>query len=169
MNKVTWIVLAAVWMVTGCAQKAPSPNGNASDANEITIDAVTMNEEIAEQADDLRYNSSSAGFMTIYFDFNGYDIVPSMQKRVERNIENLQVVGGSKIKIEGNCDEFGTDEYNYALGLKRAKAIKDAFIDRGVNVSNVVLVSLGEGNPVCSESTDLCYARNRRVDFHLVK
>ena len=75
----------------------------------------------------------------------------------------------SQIKIEGNCDEFGTDEYNYALGLKRAKAVRDAIAAQGIDTSRMVMVSFGESNAICTDATDSCYERNRRVDIRLVK
>lgn len=155
--------VAAIWFVAGCAQPAPDLQGNMSDT--ITIDENNLNSDSSGSL----YNSSSDGFVSVYFDFDGYSIVPSQEGRILQNANRLRSVAGSKVKIEGNCDEFGTDEYNYALGLKRAKAIKDALADQGVNTSNIVMVSYGESNPVCSEPTDECYARNRRVDLRLAK
>ncbi|MFA6756952.1 MAG: OmpA family protein, partial [Sulfurospirillaceae bacterium] len=72
------------------------------------------------------------------------------------------------IKVEGNCDEWGTDEYNYALGLKRAKSVKDALIAEGVPSDRIMVVSYGESNPVCSESNKDCWAKNRRAEFKLL-
>jgi peptidoglycan-associated lipoprotein len=74
-----------------------------------------------------------------------------------------------RIKIEGNCDEFGTDEYNYALGLKRAKVVKESLASQGVEYSRMVLISYGESSPVCTNMSDECYQRNRRVDLRLVR
>ncbi|MFT7823529.1 MAG: OmpA family protein [Sulfurimonas sp.] len=155
--------VTAIWFVVGCAQPAPDLQGNMSDT--ITIDENNLNSDSSGSL----YNSSSDGFVSVYFDFDGYSIVPSQEGRILQNANRLRSVAGNKVKIEGNCDEFGTDEYNYALGLKRAKAIKDALADQGVNTSNIVMVSYGESNPVCYEPTDECYARNRRVDLRLAK
>jgi peptidoglycan-associated lipoprotein len=84
---------------------------------------------------------------------------------------NIQVAtsAGAKIKIEGNCDEFGTDEYNYALGLKRAKAVKDSLVAQGITSSKMIMVSFGESSPVCQTPSDSCYDRNRRVDIRLAR
>ena len=150
-------------LFSGCAQNTPGVGDNVLDG-----DTVSVND--GEYASDgTGYNSSSDGFVSVYFDFDGYSIAPSQEARIYQNVKRFQSLEGSRIKIEGNCDEFGTDEYNYALGLKRAKAVKDALADQGVNTSNTVMVSFGESNPVCSENTDECYARNRRVDLKLVK
>ena len=164
MVKKILILSTAMFMFIGCSPSAPDLNGNMSDT--ISIDESGEN---INTVDGMNFNSSSDGFVSVYFDFDGYSVVPSMESRVVHNAQTLQKYNGRKVKVEGNCDEFGTDEYNYALGLKRAKAIKDALSDQGVNTSNIVMVSMGESNPVCQDSTDECYARNRRVDFHLVK
>jgi len=150
----------------GCAQTAPDLNGsgNVSGADALSGDTVSIDETGYGNG----YNSSTDGFKSVYFDFGKYAITSDMEGSMQKNI---QVATGtsSKIKIEGNCDEFGTDEYNYALGLKRAKAVKDRLLAQGIASNKMVLVSLGESSPVCQESSDSCYNRNRRVDMRLVR
>jgi len=157
-------------LLTGCGQTIPElgagGRSNITDASAITGDAVSINEN--SYGNESGKNSSSDGFQSIYFAFGDYGISSGMQSALARNVS----VAGSasrKIKIEGNCDEFGTDEYNYALGLKRAKAVKDALVSQGVNGSQTVIVSFGESNPVCTAATDSCYGKNRRVDLRLIK
>lgn len=162
----------ALFLLTGCGQTVPELStggkGNITDASAITGDAVSINENSYGNESGGRGNSSSDGFQSIYFDFGDYGISSSMQSAIARNVS----VAGSasrKIKVEGNCDEFGTDEYNYALGLKRAKTVKDALVSQGVQGSKIIMVSYGESNPVCTAATDSCYGKNRRVDLRLVK
>jgi len=169
MKKIS-VSTIALLMLLGCAQKTPDVSGNILDTNKIGSDNILIDESgIVEDGSGINYNSSSDGFVSVYFDFDGYNITSSMESRVRHNARKLQSLGSRQVKLEGNCDEFGTDEYNYALGLKRAKAVKDALADQGVNTSNVVLVSFGESSPVCIEPTDMCYAQNRRVDLRLVR
>ena len=140
---------------------------NVSDANHIEGDTVSIDEN-GFGSDSGSYNSSSDGFKSIYFDFADYSISSSMENNMNHNTQ-VANSSSSKLKIEGNCDEFGTDEYNYALGLKRAKVVKDSIAAQGVDTSKMVLVSFGESNAVCTEATDSCYERNRRVDIRLIK
>ncbi|HIP19218.1 MAG TPA: hypothetical protein EYG78_07775 [Sulfurovum sp.] len=155
-------------LFTGCSQKEATPSGagthNISDASAITGDTVSINESGSAASG----NSSADGFASVYFDFGIYTVSSNMETKIRKNV-SLANNTSQKIKIEGNCDEFGTDEYNYALGLKRAKAVKDALVSNGVNASRVVIVSFGESNPVCSSPSDSCYAKNRRVDLRLIK
>ncbi len=160
---------ASLLFLTGCGQTAPEPSkaskNNISNASPITGDAVSINETNYAGASN---NSSSNGFASVYFDFGDYGISSGMERAVAHDV-SVAAKSASKIKIEGNCDEFGTDEYNYALGLKRAKAVKDALVAQGVRSSKVVMVSFGESNPLCSAPSDSCYAKNRRVDLRLIK
>ncbi len=163
----------SVLLLTGCSQTAPDLNGknNISDATQIAGETVSINENPygSENGAGGQYNSSSDGFRSVYFEFDGYGISSGMENNIVSNANVANSTSGSKIKIEGNCDEFGTDEYNYALGLKRAKAVKDALTLQGVDAGRIVIVSFGESNPVCSDPTDGCYIQNRRVDLRLVK
>lgn len=118
-------------------------------------------------------NSSYAGdnIKNIYFDIDQYNITSDKLHIIHSNslLLKSKIDREEKIKIEGNCDASGSDEYNYALGLRRAKAVKDAIIDEGIKRENIILVSLGESSPECSESsTASCYAKNRRVEFKII-
>jgi len=106
----------------------------------------------------------------IYFDFDKYDIRPDMESKIKANARLLNATNAKdfSIKIEGNSDEWGTDEYNYALGLKRAKSVKEALGALGIEKSRVMMVSYGESNPACKESNKACWEQNRRVEFKLL-
>ncbi|HEY9129780.1 MAG TPA: OmpA family protein [Sulfurovum sp.] len=153
-------------ILVGCGQPAPDDGkNNITDADHIQGDTVSIDENGYGSGN---FNSSSDGFRSIYFNFADYSISAEMEGNMNTNYQ-VASSASSKIKIEGNCDEFGTDEYNYALGLKRAKAVRDSLASQGVDTSKMVLVSFGESNAVCAEATDSCYQRNRRVDLRLVK
>ncbi len=176
IKKIIITATFSLFLLTGCGQTAPDLTGknNVSDAAQIAGDTVTIDEnkygnETGEYGAAGTYNSSSDGFQSIYFEFGDYSVASGMENHIASNANVVNSTSASKIKIEGNCDEFGTDEYNYALGLKRAKAVKDGIAAQGADISKMVIVSFGESNPVCSNPTDGCYAQNRRVDLRLVK
>ncbi len=171
MKKNMIITVITALLLVGCSQKAPKLNGygNVSDVNEIAGDTVSVNEGSDESIDTESngMNSSSDGFQSIYFDFDDFTLSSGMENSMDRN-RQVANSKSQRVKVEGNCDEFGTDEYNYALGLKRAKAVKDGLTAQGVDASRIVMVTFGESSPLCSSPTDACYAKNRRVDLRLV-
>jgi len=71
----------------------------------------------------------------------------------------------ARAQIEGHCDERGTNEYNLALGAKRAQAAKDYLVSLGVAENRLSTVSYGEEIPVCGEATESCWQKNRRDRF----
>lgn len=109
-------------------------------------------------------NTVNAQIVSIMFDYDKFDIREDMLTAVKGNAGLLK---NKTFKLEGNCDEFGSDEYNFALGLKRANAVKTALVNEGINADSISMVSLGEGNPVCMEKTQECWAKNRRVEVKL--
>lgn len=109
-------------------------------------------------------DGSDQGLVSILFDYDKFNIRSDMEQPMQTNSGLLK---GKTVKLEGNCDEFGSDEYNFALGLKRANSVKTALVNAGMNPDNISMISLGEGNPVCTEKTQECWAKNRRVDFKL--
>ena len=163
-------MMIVILVFSGCSKKRPKP----TNTNEIASDTISVDENSfangVDGVNEAGYNSSSDGMKSIYFAFDQYNLDSDMQNIVMFNAKVLnQKLGSSQVKLEGNCDEFGTDEYNQALGLKRAKAVKDSLIMQGINGSRIVLVSYGENNPKCNDMSDSCYAQNRRVDLHILR
>jgi peptidoglycan-associated lipoprotein len=101
---------------------------------------------------------------TVYFAFDKADVRPEEATKLDQNAEWLK---GNEVLvlIEGHADERGTNEYNLALGDRRAKAIRDYLIGKGIATERINTVSYGEERPVCTEKTEDCYKRNRRGDF----
>lgn len=101
----------------------------------------------------------------IYFAFDSFSISKRMFENIDKNAQLLKEYPKSKIVLQGNTDAYGSDEYNFALGTKRALAVKDALIVRGIHRDQISTVSFGETNPVCTSLDAECRQKNRRVDF----
>jgi len=104
----------------------------------------------------------------VYFDFDKYDIRPGDAKILDSNAGWLKGNANTLVLIEGHCDERGTNEYNLALGERRAKATMNYLVSQGIQASRITIISYGEERPVCSEKTEACWAQNRHAHF-LVK
>jgi OOP family OmpA-OmpF porin len=102
---------------------------------------------------------------SIYFDFDKYTIKTEGREALKRNAEWLQKNAGKKVVVEGNCDERGTNEYNMALGQRRADAAAKYLMDLGIAKDRVSMVSYGEEKPICKEANEECWSKNRRDDF----
>lgn len=104
----------------------------------------------------------------IHFDFDKYDIRPGDAKILDENAAWMKANASYLVLIEGHADERGTNEYNLALGERRAKAAVNYLVAQGVRAGRITIISYGEERPACTEKTEACWARNRRAHF-LVK
>ena len=104
----------------------------------------------------------------IQFDFDQYDIRPDAARTLDANAAWLKSNANHLLLIEGHCDERGTNEYNLALGERRAKSAMNYLVSQGVQASRITIISYGEERPLCTEHTETCWAQNRR-DHFLVK
>ena len=99
----------------------------------------------------------------IYFDFDKYDIRPGDAQILRSNAQWLKDNANQLILIEGHCDERGTNEYNMALGERRAKATMNFLVAQGIKADRISIISYGEERPTCAEHKESCWAQNRRA------
>jgi peptidoglycan-associated lipoprotein len=104
----------------------------------------------------------------VFFDFDKYDIRSADAKTLDSNANWLKSNPNHLVLIEGHCDERGTNEYNLALGERRAKSTMNYLVSQGVQANRITIISYGEERPQCTEHTESCWAKNRRAHF-LVK
>ncbi|MDD5717561.1 MAG: OmpA family protein [Sulfuricurvum sp.] len=181
----------AMLIFSGCSSKEPSIDKTANGSSLTLPTAAIANTEKVNTADtgsissaapevinpntfgtkstnsdiDTAANRVDGKLSSIYFDYDNYSIRSDMEPVLTTD---SALVKNKTVKLEGNCDEFGSDEYNYALGLKRANAVKQTLVDSGVSADSISMVSLGKSNPVCVEQDKECWSKNRRVDFKLL-
>lgn len=103
--------------------------------------------------------------LPIYFNFDKSDIRDDQQSRLDGNADFLKANNQLRIIVEGNCDERGTNEYNIALGERRAQSAKKYLVNLGVAEERINTVSFGEEKPLLHGHDELSWAQNRRDDF----
>lgn len=169
------VLVSALLFTTGCSEKSADVSEVAAPAPvpvPAVVEAPIQDGTLLERAENGNYymiNGQRVLIEHVYFDFDKYSLNSSNKEKAVNNSSKLsQVSSDTTIKVFGNTDEWGSDEYNYALGLKRANAVKNVLVDNGVK-ANISMVSLGESNPVCTEKTKECWAKNRRVEHELEK
>jgi len=143
-------------LVAGCAKEAPPPPpAPAPVAAPAPAPAPSI---VPGSAEDLRVNVGD----TVHFEYNMYAVLDADKATLQRQAAWLAKYPNIKVTVEGHADERGTREYNIALGAKRANAVKEYLVSLGVSAARVDTVSYGKEKPICSESTESCWAQNRR-------
>ncbi|MDR1609698.1 MAG: peptidoglycan-associated lipoprotein Pal [Holosporales bacterium] len=99
----------------------------------------------------------------VYFNFNEAKLSPDAEKIVEQQAEWLKKHSGVAVTIEGHADVRGTEDYNKALGLRRANAVKDLLVKLGVSADRITVVSYGKERPFSQGATEKDHALNRRT------
>jgi peptidoglycan-associated lipoprotein len=155
------VVAAAIVALVGCTTKPPAateapPAGPPPGAGETG--PVTESNIIPGSAEDLRVNVGD----TVHFEYDRYQLRDEDRNLLQRQAGWLQKYPQVRVTVEGHCDERGTREYNLALGARRANAVKEYLVSLGVSSGRVDTISYGKERPVCTQSSEDCWAQNRR-------
>jgi len=187
MKKTLLMAGIVLLIITGCS-KQPNLENAQNEANQTTkqvnvsentsgsanesvntenanVETQTIENKISAQNNNQQF-AKKLSSIVVYFDFDKYNIRADQMPKVEKLAELIKNNPSNyTIRIEGNCDEWGTEEYNYALGLKRANSVKNALIKLGVDPKKLTVISYGELNPVCTAHAKWCWRLNRRDNF----
>jgi peptidoglycan-associated lipoprotein len=112
--------------------------------------------------------AASSPLKDIFFDFDRADLRGDARDALRANADWLKSNPSARVEIEGHCDERGTNEYNLALGAKRAQAAKDYLVSLGITGERLSTISYGEEIPVCREQAESCWRQNRRARFVII-
>ena len=157
------LALLAVLMVAvliGCSTPEahkPSDSVAAPDSGKTTV--APRDQEVMSVAREIE-----AKVGDIYFAFDKYDLNATSKSKL-KTLAGILSKNNVPLTVEGNCDERGTKEYNLALGDKRAVAAKQYLISLGISSSRISTISYGKEKPICTESNEACWAKNRRDHF----
>lgn len=184
---VSIVLLFSALVVTGCAKKemvkaeeplAPSASVKGAEpetkpaikeepVREQPIKEAAVREEPPIQAAPATPAAEKA-LEPVYFDFDSYVLIQPTRDILYRNAEWLLKNRGAKVQIEGHCDERGSDEYNLALGEKRAKSAFNYLVTVGVPAERLSIISYGEEKPGDPGHDEAAWAKNRRAEFSIV-
>ena len=115
----------------------------------------------------LGANGAGGPLGDIHFDYNESTVRPQDNDVLKANADYLSAHAGTRVQIEGHCDDRGSEQYNIALGARRAQAAKDYLTTLGISGDRMSTISYGKELPLCTEETDDCWAKNRRDHFAL--
>lgn len=101
----------------------------------------------------------------IYFATDSSDLTNDARDSLRHQAEVLRANPGIMVLVEGHTDDRGTEDYNLALGERRAVSVRDFLVENGLSVQRLRTISYGEMRPVCTESDESCWQRNRRAHF----
>jgi len=127
----------------------------------------------ARRAEEARRAAAMAAARTtllapVYFDYDAADIRDDTRTALEAKLPILRANAGMRIRVAGHTDSRGSDEYNLALGQRRASSVKSFLAERGIDASRIEIASLGEERGTCTEESESCWSQNRRAEFEIV-
>lgn len=108
---------------------------------------------------------ASSPLKEIYFDYDRFDLRGDARDTLKSHADWLKSNPSARVEIEGHTDDRGTNEYNLALGAKRAQSAKDYLVTLGIPGNRLSTISYGEELPACKEAADACWQKNRRARF----
>lgn len=173
--------LAVLLLAAGaCTQKKATPNVAPPPAYAPSSSAPTTDlpgpstagatdpteRAVPKSLQDLQAEYEANGLLgDVYFDYDRAELRDEAKSRLAKNADFMKGHGEFQFTVEGHCDERGTNEYNIALGQRRASAAVDYITSLGVPASRFRTISYGEERPFCTESSESCWQNNRRARF----
>lgn len=167
------LAVAAVIPLAGCAStpevgskagvedRTPSASAPGGSAGQTAPVAPKAQQEM----NPLKDPNNILSKRSVYYDFDKYDVKEQYRPMLQAHARYLAQHPDTKMLIQGNTDERGSREYNIALGQRRADGVKKMLVLMGAPEKEIEAVSLGEEKPRCTETTEECYAQNRRSDM----
>jgi len=177
--RVLTLSFVAVAALGGCKRKKPevavTPVNNPPAAAPTTpaptpapeCDAACMEARNSAATANARAAARATLTATILFDYDRSELTDDARAKLDAKVPILSQNAAVRIRIAGHTDSRGSDEYNLALGQRRAAAAKRYLTDRGIDGGRIEIVSFGEERGTCSDESDSCWSRNRRDEFEI--
>jgi peptidoglycan-associated lipoprotein len=182
MVKVLMVLSCGVIFAGGCAKEelvkkdesvtapaAPVKPAQPATPREEKVALQPIKEAPVSSTEEAPQTVAVPELATIYFDFDSFTLSQASRDTLSKNAEVLLKKLSGKVQIEGHCDERGSDEYNLALGEKRAKAAMNYLVTLGVPAERIVVISYGKEKPADPGHDEAAWAKNRRDNFLMFK
>jgi peptidoglycan-associated lipoprotein len=173
------VVLAALAFVAACTCQPqvvkpteaakPVPPAEKKVQEEVVAAPKPAEVKEAEVKEEAPMKEEVSPLEDIFFAFDDYSLTNTAKATLDKNAAWMKNNPNTKVRIEGNCDERGTNEYNMALGERRANSGKKYLSKLGVKEGQLSTISYGEEKPFCTEHNEECWAKNRRDHFVIAK
>ena len=151
--------------IIGSTEEPNSPRGGAAGgSNNSTPFLGSDSKSGTPEARRQNYKETN-DIQDIIFKFDRYDLDDESRAVLRNNVAYLKKNSMTAIEVQGHCDERGTNNYNIALGERRAQATKMYMVSQGISASRIHIISYGEEKPFCFDSNDACWLKNRRAHF----
>ena len=160
------LLCVSILSLSGCGSKKET---DAAMQVEAKPEAMGAMESLDSKPLGISEGRTTEGMLPVYYDFDSSDIRKDQVSRVEVNADFINNNPNYEIRIEGNCDPRGTNEYNMALGERRALSAKKYLVNLGVTEAKLSTVSFGEERILLHGQDELSWAQNRRADFVVVQ
>jgi peptidoglycan-associated lipoprotein len=164
MKKALFSALALA-LLYGCASQPVEPEVAPAPVPAPASSPVTARPAPALLADPLKDPGNVLSKRSVFYDYDRSDIKDEYRPILQAHGKYLAEHRGTKMLVQGNCDERGSREYNIALGQRRAEGVKRMLMLMGATESQVEAVSLGEEKPRCADHNEGCWSQNRRGDM----
>lgn len=162
------VLTAAVGLLGGCGGSPPPATDTTVETPGGRNDATTSTEpggDSGESTPGVEETTPESRLDDVFFDYDQYELRADTRRLLQENARYLREHSGMNIVLEGHCDERGTNEYNLALGQRRADSVRDYLIDLGIDGGRLRTISYGEERPFETGHDESAWARNRRVHF----
>ena len=168
------VLIVAALCFSGCCGPKPAPYESTMATERVAPPVVVQEPEpVVEEAPpppSLAESAAAAGALqNVYFDFDKSALTPAAIAKLDKTAAWMQKTAEAKVEIQGHCDERGTNEYNMALGERRANSAEKYLVNLGVSSDRISTVSYGEERPADPGHDEAAWAKNRRCEFKIAE
>lgn len=165
MKKILISIVLANLLVACASEKPKEPEAAPAPVVKAAAPTPTPAPVPVVAVDPLNDPTSILAKRSVYFPFNVSSVQEADKPVLEAHAKYLSEHPNRKVRVEGNCDERGSNEYNLALGQRRADSVKQMLVLGGASASQIETISYGKEKPVCAEHDEACWKQNRRSDI----